>query len=169
MRSLRNIILALAAMVVGAIVSGRAYAATFTPPKNQAYQVTYINPGAYQTKHQFAIFNGRGHVIYVPVEDFAAGGKPIVDDQATTAERQAPRLIHRYLTNRRARNQAASQTGFIVRPNQRVQIKSPIVPQPTTGKVKTGPDGGFTITMPAKCKYQTVQFKPAPSKYQIKK
>ena len=81
MRSLRNIILVLTAMVVGAIVSGRAHAASFTPPKNEAYQVTYINPGAYQTKHQFAIFNGRGHVIYVPVEDFAAGGKPIVDDR----------------------------------------------------------------------------------------
>lgn len=169
MRSLRNIILVLTAMVVGAIVSGRAHAASFTPPKNEAYQVTYINPGAYQTKHQFAIFNGRGHVIYVPVEDFAAGGKPIVDDQATTAEQRAPRLIHRYLTNRRARNQAASQTSFLVRPNQRVQIQSQIVPRPTTGKVKAGPGGGFTITMPAKCKYQTVQFKPAPSKYQIKK
>lgn len=169
MRSLRNIILVLTAMVVGAIVSGRAHAASFTPPKNEAYQVTYINPGAYQTKHQFAIFNGRGHVIYVPVEDFAAGGKPIVDDQATVAERQAPRLVHRYLTNRRARNQAASQTGFLARPNQRVQIQSQIVPRPTTGKVKAGPGGGFTITMPAKCKYQTVQFKPAPSKYQIKK
>ncbi|MFR0771408.1 hypothetical protein [Limosilactobacillus pontis] len=144
-------------------------AAGFHQPRNRVYQVTYINAGAYQTKHQFAIFNHRGHVVYVDVEDIDAVGNPIVDDRATTIQRQAPRRIRHYLTNHRALNHAASKTGFVIRPGQRVRIQNRLIPKATTGRIHTGAAGEFTVILPDTAKYQTIQFKPAATKYQIKK
>lgn len=169
MRHLCKFLLILTATVIGAVDSGRVQAAHFRQPRNRVYQVTYINAGAYQTRHQFALFNNRGQVAYVDVEDIDASGNPIVDDQATATERQAPRCIQRYLTNRRALNRAASRHGFVVRPGQRVRLQNRLIPRATTGRVQTGAAGEFTITLPNKARYQTIQFKPAASKYQIRK
>lgn len=170
MRYLHKILLILIAAIIGTMVSNRATAAAnFNQPKNTVYQVTYINAGAYQTRHQFAIFNFRGHVVYIDVEDIDENGTPIVDDQATAIQQQAPRLLHRYLTNRQALNRATKRTGFVVRPHQHVRIQNCLIPDAVTGKVSSESAGEFTITLPAGSKYQTIQFKPASVQYQIKK
>lgn len=169
MRSLRTILLILVTAIIGTVISCQGQAARFPQPRNQVYQVTYINAGAYQTKRQYAIFNARGHVVYVDVEDIDAHGNPVVDSQATVIQRQASRRIHRYLTDRRALNQAASGSGFVVQPGQRVRIQNRLITRPTTGRIKVGAAGEFTVTLATKAKYQTIQFKPAPVKYQFKK
>ncbi len=169
MRYLSKFLLTLMAVIIGFAVGGRVQAARFRQPRNRVYQVTYINAGAYQTRHQFALFNNRGRVTYVDVEDIDAAGNPIVDDQATATERQAPQRLHRYLTNRRALDRAASKHGFVVRPGQRVQIQNRLITKATTGRVQSGSAGEFTIALPSKAKYQTIQFKPAAAKYQFQK
>lgn len=170
MRHLRKFILILTAVIGGIIVGSRAQAAaSFRQPHNRVYQVTYINAGAYQTKYQFAFFNAQGHVVYVDAEDIDATGNPIVDNQATATEREAPHRIHHYLTSRQALNRAASKTGFVVRPGQRVRIQNRLITRATTGRVQTGSAGEFTITLPNKAKYQTIQFKPVPTKYRFQK
>lgn len=91
MRYLKKILLILTATIIGIAITNQVNAANnFHQPKNTVYQVTYINAGAYQTRHQFAIFNSQGHVIYIDVEDIDESGTPIVDDQATTTQRRAP-------------------------------------------------------------------------------
>lgn len=170
MRYLPKILLLLIAAIIGTMVDNQAKATvSFKQPKNTVYQVTYINAGAYQTRHQFAIFNSRGRVVYIDVEDIDENGTPIVDDQATATQRQASQLLHRYLNNRQARNSAAKSTGFVVRPHQYVRIQNHLIPDAVTGKVNSESTGAFTITLPAGAKYQTIQFKPASSQYQLKK
>lgn len=170
MRYLKKILLILTATIIGIAITNQVNAANnFHQPKNTVYQVTYINAGAYQTRHQFAIFNSQGHVIYIDVEDIDESGTPIVDDQATTTQRRAPQLLHRYLNNRQARNRAAKSTGFVVRLHQYVRIQNHLIPDAVTGKVNSESTGAFTITLPAEAKYQTIQFKPASARYQLKK
>lgn len=150
------------------IVGLPSQAAKFQQPRNQVYAVTYINATAYQTKHQLAFFNAHGHVAYVAVEDFDANGDLIVDNQATTAERRAPQLIHHYLTQPAALNHAASRQSFTVKGNHRVIIHNQLINKSITGKVAVNKHG-FTISYPTSAKVpSTVQFKLAPAKYQKK-
>lgn len=141
MRHLYKFLLILAATIIGTVIGGRVQAAHFRQPRNRVYQVTYID----------------------------ASGNPIVDDQATATERQAPQRLHRYLTNRRTLDRAASQHGFVAQPGQRVRIQNRLITKATTGRVQSGSAGEFTIALPSKAKYQTIQFKPAAAKYQFQK
>lgn len=160
--------LILLTVLISIIIGLPSRAARFQQPRNQVYSVTYINATAYQTKHQLAFFNAQGHVAYVAVEDFDANGSPIVDNQATTAERRAPQLIYHYLTQPTALNRVASRQGFIMKNNHKVIIHNQLIHKSVAGKVAVNKQG-FTVSYPAGTKIPyTVQFKLAPAKYQIK-
>ena len=170
MRHVWKILLMITAMITGLLFAGHGQAATLKQPRNQTYQVTYINANAYQTKHQYALFNRAGRVAYVNVEDFDQSGNPLVDSEASKEQARAPQLLQRYVSSTATLNRVTTQRGFQVRANHRVRIHNQLVTQPASGKVSQVTSTGFTVTYPTKSKvpYATVQFKLAPDKYQIK-
>ncbi|MCH3921568.1 hypothetical protein [Limosilactobacillus sp.] len=170
MRRFRNILITITIIITELVIAGHGQAATLKQPRSQTYQVTYINANAYQTKHQYALFNRAGRVAYVNVEDFDQSGNPFVDSKATKEQARAPQLLQRYVSSATALNRVATQRGFQVRANHRVRIHNQLITQSATGKVSQVTSTGFTITYPTKSKvpYATVQFKLAPDKYQVK-
>lgn len=170
MRHVEKALLIILAVVTGLAIAGHGQAATLKQPRSQTYQVTYINANAYQTKHQYALFNRAGRVTYVNVEDFDQSGSPFVDSQASKEQARAPHLLQRYVSSATALNRVATQRGFQVWAHNRVRIHNQLITQAATGKVSQVTSTGFTVTYPTKSKvpYATVQFKLAPDKYQVK-
>lgn len=148
----------------------KALAMTQGDLNNQVYIVSYLNSNALRTAYQYVFFTPSGKVTAVTVEDVDANGQPVVDDDATADEKQAPAKINQLLTHRAYLNKKAKSGLVKINSKDKIELSLNGLKNKPYGKIKKGGSTkDFVVEyLDGKQKYTSVHFKRAPAKYQYR-
>lgn len=150
------------------ITSAQAAAVKQADLNGHVYIAAFLNANALRTSYQYVFFANDGRAVTVPVADVDANGTPLVDQDASKAERQAPARVKKLAANPQLVARQAKRTPVKLLRNNKASISMNGVQAKPSGKLQQGASKQeFVVAYPAGAqRYTSVRLYRAPANYQ---